>query len=72
MQRKVAISSDGSHDSRPADLKKATFRLPPALLKAVQHYAVDHDMSDQTVFIEALKAYLQLPTKDKENGAKKI
>lgn len=71
MQRQVAERGEGSQDTGPASLTKTTFRLPKTLLKDVQHYAVDHDTTDQAVFIAALKAYLPTTSTDVERAGEK-
>lgn len=40
------------------ELTKTTFRLSKSLLKEVQQYGLDHDMTDTDIFNEALRDYL--------------
>lgn len=40
------------------ELMKTTFRLSKSLLKEVQQYGLDHDMTDTEIFNEAVREYL--------------
>ncbi|HUY28824.1 MAG TPA: hypothetical protein VMV27_15550 [Candidatus Binataceae bacterium] len=40
-------------------MKQTTVRLPAALLKRAQHFAVDADNTVQALIIEALEEYLK-------------
>lgn len=40
------------------ELTKTTFRMPKSMLRAVKHYATDHDMTDTEVFVQALKDWI--------------
>lgn len=40
-------------------MTKTTFRMPKALLKEVQIYGVNNDMTDTQIFNEALKAWMK-------------
>ncbi len=46
--------------SSTAGWKMIGVRMPPELVKAIKHYALDNDKSMQDVTIEALKNFLKL------------
>ncbi|MDG6934933.1 MAG: hypothetical protein JRN68_09590 [Nitrososphaerota archaeon] len=40
------------------ELTRTSLRLPTALFKKVGHYAVDHDVDNQDVYVMALNQFL--------------
>ena len=52
--------------SQEEEMKKTTFRLPKSLLKDVQRYGVDNDMTDTEIFNEAIRAWIKTHQKKKE------
>ncbi|MDG6989633.1 MAG: hypothetical protein JRN21_10005 [Nitrososphaerota archaeon] len=40
------------------ELTRTSLRLPTALFKKVGHYAVDHEMDNQDVYVTALEQFL--------------
>jgi predicted transcriptional regulator len=44
---------------------KTTFRMPKELLREVKHFAVDNDMTDTEVFVQALKDWMAKEAKKK-------
>ena len=52
--------------SKPDDeMTKTTFRMPKSMLKAVKHYATDHEMTDTEVFMSALREWMAKEAKKK-------
>jgi len=47
------------------EMTKTTFRMPKPLLKAVKHYATDHEMTDTEIFIQALRDWMAKEAKKK-------
>jgi hypothetical protein len=45
------------------ELTKVTFRTQKSLLKEVQHYAIENDMTDTQVFNDAVRAYMKVHKK---------
>jgi hypothetical protein len=41
------------------EMTKTTFRMPKELLKDVQHFGIENDMTDTQIFNEALKAWMK-------------
>jgi predicted transcriptional regulator len=63
----LAIWHDGSYGRRAVlkdNAEKVTVRLPKALVKAAQHYALDADTSFQAVVAEALAEFLRRHAKE--------
>lgn len=40
------------------EMTKTTFRMPKTLLKEVKHYAIEKDMTDTQVFVQALRNWM--------------
>jgi hypothetical protein len=56
---------------KPGDeTTKTTFRMPKSMLKAVKHYATDHEMTDTEVFLQALNLWMEKEAK-KETDRKR-
>jgi hypothetical protein len=53
------LCGDMSNQKEDEELAKTTFRMPKSLLKEVQHYGIENDMTDQQIFNDALKAWLR-------------
>ena len=52
--------------SKPEDeMTKTTFRMPKTLLKEVKHYAVEKEMTDTQVFVQALREWMAKEAKKK-------
>lgn len=50
----------GDMSKQEADeMTKTTFRMPKSLLKEVQHYGVENEMTDTEIFNDAVKAWLK-------------
>jgi len=39
-------------------MTKTTFRMPKTLLKEVQHFGIENDMTDTQIFNKALKTFM--------------
>lgn len=50
---------------KPEEMTKTTFRMPKELLKEVQHFGIDHDMSDTEIFVQALRDWITKEGKKK-------
>lgn len=46
-------------EQKEEEMTKTTFRMPKQLLKDVQIYGVNNDMTDTQIFNEALKAWMK-------------
>lgn len=53
MAGKEETKKDGEEE-----LTRTSLRIPTALFKKVGHYALDHDMDNQDVYVKALEQYL--------------
>ncbi len=49
-------------------MTKTTFRMPKGLLKDVQHFGIENDMTDTQIFNEALKAWMKEQKKLKKEA----
>jgi len=45
--------------SEDDEIVKTTFRTRKSLLKEVQHYGIENDMTDTQIFNDALKSYMK-------------
>lgn len=52
-----------SQKGESEEMTKTTFRMPRSLLKDVQRYGIDNDMTDTQIFIDAIKAYMNVRRK---------
>ena len=48
-----------SQKEETEEMTKTTFRMPKAVLKDVQRFGIDNDMTDTQIFNEAVKVWLK-------------
>lgn len=53
-----ATTESDAMNEQEDELTKTTFRMPKSMLKAVKHYATDHEMTDTEVFVQALRDWM--------------
>lgn len=51
---------------KPTKKRTTSFRLDPELLRAAQHYAIDHDISVQALVEEGLRRVLGIKREERK------